>query len=126
MAKIRLPFKASRAADLLVLFIPSHDREERRIDQDSWVARALDFLGKEFHGATAFPKARGVWRDDQQRGRLVFDEPVVIQCYTNLKLIQAKAKELGNFLKEMGEQTQQGAVAFVINGEFFEIEFSKG
>lgn len=126
MAKIRLPFKASRAADLLVLFIPSHDRDEQPIDQDSWVEQALEFLGEEFHGATAFPKARGVWRDDQRDGRLVFDEPVVIQCYTNLKIIQSKAKELGDFLKEIGEQTQQGAVAFVINGEFFEIEFSKG
>ncbi|MGD9635008.1 MAG: hypothetical protein AB7G28_22425 [Pirellulales bacterium] len=119
-----MPFKASRAADLLVLFIPSHDRDEQPVDQDAWVAKALEFLGNEFHGATAFPKARGVWRDDQQRGRLVFDEPVVIQCYTNLKLIQSQAKLLGDFLKEMGEQTQQGAVAFVINGElFFEIEF---
>jgi len=123
MAKVRLPFKASRAADLLVLFIPSHDRDEQPIDQNEWVERALEFLGTTFHGATAFPKARGVWRDDERGGQLVFDEPVVIQCYTSLKLIQSKVTELGDFLKEMGKQTQQGAVAFVINGEFFEIQF---
>ena len=123
MAKVRLPFKASRAADLLVLFIPSHDRDEQPIDQNEWVERALEFLGTTFHGATAFPKARGVWRDDERGGQLVFDEPVVIQCYTSLKLIQSKVTELGDLLKEMGKQTQQGAVAFVINGEFFEIQF---
>ena len=123
MAKVRLPFKASRAADLLVLFIPSHDRDEQPIDQNEWVERALELLGTTFHGATAFPKARGVWRDDERGGQLVFDEPVVIQCYTSLKLIQSKVTELGDFLKEMGKQTQQGAVAFVINGEFFEIQF---
>src|SRR5688572_7041004 len=54
----------------------SHDRYEEPIDQDTWVARALEFLGKTFHGATAFPKARGVWRDDQRSGQLIYDEPV--------------------------------------------------
>src|SRR3972149_1140413 len=98
MAKVRLPFGASRAADLLVLYIPSHDRDGQPIDQDVWVERALNFLGTTFHGATAFPKARGVWRDDERGGRLVFDEPVIVQCYTNLKLVQSKVTELGNFL----------------------------
>jgi hypothetical protein len=123
VAKIRLPFGASRAADLLVLYIPSHDRFERPIDQDAWVARALEFLGKAFHGATAFPKARGVWRDDERSGQLVYDEPVVIQCYTSLKLIESNVGELGAFLTDMGKQTGQGAVGFVINKEYFEISF---
>jgi hypothetical protein len=123
MAKMQLPFAASHAADLLVLYIPIHDRDEQRIDQEPWVARALEFLGRTFHGATAFPKARGVWRDDERGGRLVFDEPVIIQCYTNLKLLKSKTAELGEFLTELGRQTRQGAVGFVINSEFFEIPF---
>jgi hypothetical protein len=112
-----------RAADLLVLYIPSHDRDEQPIDQESWVERALEFLGQTFHGATAFPKARGVWRDDERGGRLVSDEPVIIQCYTSLKLLESNAKELGEFLTDMGKETRQGAVGFVINKEFFEIPF---
>jgi hypothetical protein len=123
MAKFRPPFAASRAADLLVLYIPSHDRNEQPIDQDVWVEKSLEFLGTTFHGATAFPKARGVWRDDERGGRLVNDEPVVIQCYTNLKLLDSKSNELGEFLIEMGRQTRQGAVGFAINKEFFEIPF---
>jgi hypothetical protein len=83
----------------------------------------LEFLGSTFHGATAFPKARGVWRDDERDGTLVFDEPVVIQCYTSLKLLTSKSRELGEFLTEMGRKTRQGAVGFVINNEFFEIQF---
>jgi hypothetical protein len=51
------------ATTLLVLFIPSVDRYEQLIDQGAWVERALDFLGSTFGGATAFPKAKGVWRD---------------------------------------------------------------
>ena len=123
MAKTKLPFAASRAADLLVLYIPSHDRDNQPIEQDVWVEKALDFLGKTFHGATAFPKARGVWRDDERGGRLVFDEPVIIQCYTSLKLVTSKSQELGAFLTEMGRDTRQGAVGFVIDNEFFEIPF---
>jgi hypothetical protein len=123
MAKMQLPFAASHAADLLVLYIPSHDRDEKPIDQDPWVTKALEFLGMSFHGATAFPKARGVWRDDERGGQLIFDEPVIIQCYTSLKLLKSKTKELGDFLIEMGKQTRQGAVGFVINSEFFEIPF---
>jgi len=123
MAKFRPSFATSRAADLLVLYIPSHDRDGMAIDQDTWVEKALAFLGDTFHGATAFPKARGVWRDDERGGQLVFDEPVIIQCYTSLKLLASKLDELREFLTDMGRQTRQGAVGFVINGEFFEIQF---
>ncbi|MEX2091170.1 MAG: hypothetical protein WD971_00760 [Pirellulales bacterium] len=123
MAKLRFSFASSGAADLLVHYIPSHDRDKQPIDQDKWVTKALDFLGRTFHGATAFPKARGVWRDDEQGGRLIFDEPVIVQCYTKLKLLESKSDELGEFLMEMGRETRQGAVGFVINREFFEIPF---
>jgi hypothetical protein len=123
MAKTRLPFPSSGAADLLVLYIPSHDRDGQPIDQEPWVTKALEFLGRTFHGATAFPKARGVWRDDERGGQLVFDEPVIVQCYTSIKMLKSNAHELRNFLTDMGRQTRQGAVGFVINGEFFEIDF---
>ena len=63
---------------LLVLFIPSTDREGRAIaHQATWATEALSTLGKLFGGATAYPRAQGVWRDDDRAGALVFDEPVV-------------------------------------------------
>ncbi|HEY5867182.1 MAG TPA: hypothetical protein VI542_16800 [Candidatus Tectomicrobia bacterium] len=43
---------------LLVLFIPSVDRDSQPIDQDTWVYRALETLGELFGGATAFPQAK--------------------------------------------------------------------
>ena len=125
MAKFRPSFAASRAADLLVLFIPSHDRDVQPIDQDEWVEKALQFLGEAFHDATAFPKARGVWRDDERDGHLVFDEPVIIQCYTSLKLLASKSAGVGRVLDGQWDarRRRQGAVGFVINGEYFEIPF---
>ena len=39
-------------------------------------------FGRVFEGATAYPKAKGIWRDDERGGALVKDEPVVVHCYT--------------------------------------------
>jgi hypothetical protein len=39
-------------------------------------------FGRVFGGATAYPKAKGIWRDDERNGVLVNDEPVVVHCYT--------------------------------------------
>src|SRR5260370_33689065 len=85
---------------LLVLFIPSVERDGvTRIDQDAWVNSALELLGSIFGGATAYPKARGIWRDDERGGALVKDEPVLIHCYTTPDAIQdlAKLAVLGRF-----------------------------
>jgi hypothetical protein len=108
---------------LLVLFIPSVDRDSKPIDQEAWVAKALEFLRKTFGGGTAFPKARGVWRDDARGGDHVFDDTVVVQCYAPIAQIDAKVEELRQFLVTMGESTRQGAVGFVIDGEYLEIPF---
>jgi hypothetical protein len=58
---------------LLTLFIPSVDRDSQPIDQKKWEQAALELLGSYFGGATAFPKGRGVWRDDEQGGKLVYE-----------------------------------------------------
>jgi hypothetical protein len=68
---------------LVVLFVPSVERDGvTAIDQGRWVDAALEMFGRVFGGATAYPKAKGVWRDDERGGALVVDEPVVVHCYT--------------------------------------------
>jgi hypothetical protein len=115
---------ASKAAStLLVLFIPSKDRHDQPIDQEFWVSEALAVLGKLFGGATAFPQGKGVWRDDAQGGRLLFDEPVVIQCYTTEQAIERQAEALRKFLHRMGKDARQGAVGLVIDRDYMEIGF---
>jgi hypothetical protein len=111
------------ASTLLVLFIPSKDRFDQPIDQGYWVDQALEVLGHCFGVATSFPQGRGVWRDDAQGGRLIYDEPVVIQCYTSEELLEKQAGPLHEFLMRMGTETRQGAVGFVVDRYYLEIGF---
>ena len=112
------------ASTLLVLFVPSVDRRGKAIAQGRWVEEALRVLGELFGGATAFPKGRGVWRDDAQGGKLIYDKPVVIQCYTSERLIARSSVKLREFLIRMGTETKQGAVGLVIDRDYLEIGFA--
>jgi hypothetical protein len=115
-----------RQATLLVLFIPSADRYGESLGkkgQKRWVRKALKVLGEKMGGATAFPRGLGVWRDDAQGGKLVWDKPVLIQCYTAEEPLEQHAAPLREFLVEMGTETRQGAVGFVIDRDYYEIQF---
>ena len=73
---------AGRKRVLVVLFIPSVERDGvSTVDQPAWVDLALEMFGRVFGGATAFPEAKGIWRDDERGGTLVKDEPIVVHCY---------------------------------------------
>lgn len=115
---------AKSEGTVLVLFIPSVDRFGAAINQEYWVTECLTTLGGLFGGATAFPQGRGVWRDDEFGGRLVYDAPVIVQCYTSVKAIDRQAPKLREFLVRMGIESSQGAVGFVIDRTYLEIRFS--
>ncbi len=94
----------------MVLFIPSVERDGvTPIDQQQWVDAALEMFGRVFGGATAYPKAKGVWRDDEAGGTLVVDEPVVVHCYTTPAAIESAANlaELGSFCRRMGREARR-------------------
>ena len=113
-----------RKSVLLVLFIPSVARDGvARVDQESWVDSALEMFGVVFGGATAYPRAKGIWRDDERGGHLVRDEPVVIHCYTTPERIEdAEAlATLGSFCRRMGREARQGEVGLVVGDEYFSI-----
>ena len=80
-------------------------------------------LGRVFGGATAYPKATGIWRDDEQGGALIRDEPVVVHCYTTPEDVQDEGNlaSLGAFCRRMGRQARQGEIGLVIGDEYFAI-----
>jgi hypothetical protein len=99
----------------VVLFVPSVERDGATpINQPRWVDSALEMFGRVFGGATAYPKAKGIWRDDERAGALVKDEPVAIQDARNLA-------ELGSFCRKMGREARQGEVGLVVGDEYFAI-----
>ena len=122
-----LQFGASKTqSTLLVLYIPSADRKGKALTprtQQRWVRRALEVLGMHLGGATAFPRGLGVWRDDAQDSKLVWDNPVLIQCYTSEQVLEGHALALRQFLIDLGTKTNQGAVGFVIDRDWYEILF---
>jgi hypothetical protein len=127
MATFGRLLRASKTQDtLLVLYIPSADRNGKALAprlQARWVRRALTVLGRHMGGATAFPRGLGVWRDDARGGALVWDKPILIQCYTSEETLEAQAAALRVFLIDLGTKTKQGAVGFVIDQDFYEIQF---
>lgn len=115
---------ARRKALLIVLFVPSVDRDSKAIAQDAWTTRSLEFLGRLFGGATAFPRARGVWRDDERQGRLVWDEPVIVHCYASQRDLKRRAAQVavGRFCRDMGRSTNQGEVGLIIDNVYHAIQ----
>lgn len=120
---IEMPGVSKAESTLLVLFIASVDRFLKPIDQSKWETAALEVLGTNFGGATAFPKGRGVWRDDQQGGKLIYDDTVIIHCYTSMDALERSVNQLHDFLVKMGRETNQGAVGFVVDRTYMEIPF---
>jgi hypothetical protein len=109
---------------LVVLFVPSVERDgETPIDQPRWVDSSLEMFGRVFGGATAYPKAKGIWRDDERGGALVKDEPVVVHCYTTPADSEddRNLTELGSFCHKMGREARQGEIGLVVGDEYFAI-----
>ncbi len=106
----------------IVLFVPSQDRDGREIDHDLWVTRALETLGTLFRGATAYPRARGVWRDDERGGTLRYEEPTIVTCYADpAAMTQSARRDLRAFLHELGREIRQGEVGIVIGDKYYGI-----
>jgi hypothetical protein len=121
---------SGRKRVLVVLFIPSVERDgTSAIDQALWVDSALERFGRVFGGATAFPKAKGIWRDDERGGALVHDEPIVVHCYTTPLDIEddRNLAALGDFCRKLGREARQGEIGLVAGDEYFAIrDFSEG
>mgnify|MGYP001561481223 CR=1 FL=1 len=107
---------------LVVVFVPSKDRDGKPIDQDHWVDEVLTTLGRLFRGATAYPQGRGVWRDDERGGTLITEEPVIVFSYVAEHDLAAEAlTELYRTLSRMGREANQGEIGVVIDGKYYGI-----
>ena len=109
---------------LVILFIPSHDRDEKELkNRDLWADAALDLFSDLFGGATAFDTYAGIYRD-KVRGKDLKDKPILVESYTKIERIKdlTLLNNLVSFMKRMGKETKQAAVAVVIDNTFHEID----
>jgi len=111
------------ATSQVTLFLPSVDREGSPIDQEQWRDEALAVFGDLFRGGTAFPPGRGVWRDDDRGGALVFDDTVMLTSYVEPALLdnEVVVERLRAFLHRLGREGHQGEVAIVVDDDFISI-----
>ncbi|TAK24616.1 MAG: hypothetical protein EPO26_05205 [Chloroflexota bacterium] len=117
-------FGGGRKRILVVLFVPSFERDgTTTIDQDRWVAAALEMFGRVFGGATAYPRAKGIWRDDERSRALVWDELIVVHCYVTPADIEdaRNLAELARFCRTMGREAHQGEIGLIVGDEYFAI-----
>jgi hypothetical protein len=107
----------------VTLFVPSVDRDGEPIDQAYWTEQAITTFGTLFRGATAFPPGRGVWRDDERGGVLVYDDTQMVTSYVSGATLRDDEvlKRLRGFLCRMGREANQGEVGIVIDGSYFGI-----
>jgi hypothetical protein len=107
---------------IIVLFVPSQDRDGNEIDHDFWTTTALETLGTLFRGATAYPRARGVWRDDERGGVLRHEQPTIVTCYADPRaMTRAAQSRLRAFLHRMGREARQGEIGIVIGDKYYGI-----
>lgn len=107
----------------VTLFVPSVDRYGASIDQAYWTDQALATFGHLFRGATAFPPGRGVWRDDERGGELVYDDTRMVISYVAEGILgdEDTVKRLRAFLGRMGREANQGEIGIVIDGTYMGI-----
>ena len=101
--------KGGRKRVLVVLFVPSVEGDGTTPIPPGPLGRCgFGNVRRVFGGATAYPKAKGIWRDDERNGTLVKDEPVVVHCYTTPADIEDSTSlaELGSFCRTMGRDAR--------------------
>jgi hypothetical protein len=107
----------------VVLYLPSCDRDGNDIDQEIWRDEALKVFAYLFRGATAYPPGKGVWRDDERGGELLFDDTVLVTSFAQAALLENTEviRALRRFLHHLGREARQGEVGIIINGEYIGI-----
>lgn len=103
------------------IYIPNKDRDGNPVEQRSWVDEALELFSDVGGGATAMPPVEGAWRNPNTR-TLIREEPVVVYSYITAAGFRAKLGDLVAFVKRLGRETNQGAVAIEFDGVFLMVE----
>lgn len=108
VSKIIARIESGSRQSLVILFIPSHAKNEREIpSQDPWADAALDLFAEFYGGATAFQAFAGIYRD-KVRNKDLRDKPILIESYAEIEKVKDEQRltQLLEFMKRMGRETR--------------------
>lgn len=118
--------RGGKPHEVLLLFVPSHDRREKKLPQadiEIWAGLALTLFGKLFTGATAFQNLKGIYQP-KGASRPLYDDPIMIQTLTARENVESEESlfELSDFCHNMGKKLNQVSVGVVVNNFFIDIQ----
>lgn len=110
---------AGACDDIVILFIPSHDRKNVELPtgaQHEWAIAGLELVSDLYGGGTAFTTFRGVYRS-QETGEDLWDNPILIETFVERERMKdpTRLRTLADFLRRMKEDLRQEAVMVVVN-----------
>lgn len=104
------------------VYVPNKDKKGDPVDQQPWVEKIMDVLSELCGGATAMPPVRGAWLNPETQS-LVIEEPVLVYSFVDPETFIPGIKKLVDIVREMGQKTNQGQVAFEFDGVLYFIDF---
>lgn len=119
--------KFGQPSDTLSLFVPSHDRDNKKVEgQAKWANDALELFGDLYGGATAFKYLEGVFNPDDEK-KLLFDQPIMVQTLTERDRLEDLSRwvRLSKFCQEMGETLNQHSIGLIVNDYFATIKIDR-
>lgn len=108
--------KAGLRHDLVILLIPSHDKNNKPLNnQAQWATEALELFSDLFGGATSFQTFKGIYRSET--GKDLWDKPILIESYADRELVEdvQRLRKLLEFSRRMKAAMRQESVMLVVN-----------
>jgi hypothetical protein len=103
------------------VYIPNKDCKGQEIGtQRKWVLEAMRLLSEINRGATAMPPVEGGWLSDEDN-EIIWENPVVVYSFIRPDEFISNLPRIREFLHRMGRETNQGEVAFEVDGRFYRI-----
>jgi len=103
------------------IYVPNKDWNGTLFSQEPWVEEALALLSKIGGGATAMPPVEGAWLNEET-AELIREQPRVVYSYIIPDRFLEHRDELVGFVKRMGRETNQGAIAIEFDGVLYYVD----
>lgn len=116
IADIKKRLKNGDRHDLVILAIPSHDKNNKPLStQEVWADSGMELFSELYGGATAFQTWKGIYRSET--GEDLWDTPILIESFVDRELVEddQRLELLLDFIRRMKRQMRQESILLVIN-----------